>query len=296
MSGEEFHCNGNISCFFEICESEPALRKQGLSEQSEDAQSASRFCGSTGCGINTDKGVLTKVSEGKGILINRKESEAPTSKAVLRRFTDRPVHIEHETEIPVSYGFGASGSGALSLSFSLNKFLKKNLSKEECIRIAHESEVECRTGLGDVIGIANGDGVGLKTKSGLEGLRPENRIKIPSADYTVCALFKGILETKKVLGNRELSKKIKEVGSICTRKLASEPTQENLIKLSRWFTKETGLWSNDVRRVMEAVPETSMIMLGNAVYCLTDEPEKKAELLRKYSENIIVCRVVRNDS
>jgi pantoate kinase len=268
--GYGVHIPGNISCFFRPYPN-----------------------GSAGCGINTDKGVFTSVSMGSGITINGKGGPANTSRIVLEKYNaEGKLSVNHSTEVPISYGFGTSASGALGLSVCLNAYLKANKSWEDVVRIAYEADMEAKTGLGDVIGLANMEGVGLKTKPGMEGLKPENRVKVKTPEWVICGLFKGGLETKKVLTNPALMEKIKKTGETCVKDLAKAPTYENLVRISRFFTKETGLWNADIKRAMEKIHDCSMIMLGHGVYCLTDEPEKKAEAMGALTEKIVTCKIV----
>ena len=51
---------------------------------------------------------------------------------------------------------GCSAAVALSLSIALNDALECELSKIEVAQIAHNVEIECKTGLGDVLAAYHG--------------------------------------------------------------------------------------------------------------------------------------------
>ncbi|MFB5647943.1 MAG: GHMP kinase, partial [Candidatus Nitrosomaritimum aestuariumsis] len=122
--------------------------------------------GSMGAGFSIKEGVTTKV------IISSKDKEdsnckistegfqsdkTDVSEFVLNEFLkigdfkDKFFNIEHEISIPVGYGLGSSSAVALSLSFALDQALDTKLDKNTIGQIAHNAEVNCKTGLGDVL-------------------------------------------------------------------------------------------------------------------------------------------------
>ena len=66
------------------------------------------------------------------------------------------VDVHHDISVPVGYGLGCSAAVALSLSLALNEALGTNLSRTEIGQIAHNAEISCKTGLGDVLAAFHG--------------------------------------------------------------------------------------------------------------------------------------------
>ena len=79
------------------------------------------------------------------------------------------MNIEHEISIPVGYGLGSSSAVALSLSLALDQALNTKLDKNTIGQIAHNAEVNCKTGLGDVLASFHG-GFEIRVKPGAPGI------------------------------------------------------------------------------------------------------------------------------
>ena len=66
----------------------------------------------------------------------------------LLGFKDEGLTVYLRHDLPLGSGFGISGASALAACMELEKNL------DLCVKAAHQAEVEFRTGLGDVIAIA----------------------------------------------------------------------------------------------------------------------------------------------
>lgn len=84
--------------------------------------------------------------------------------------------IEYEIAVPVGYGLGVSGAVAMSLSLALDQALHTGLAQDEIGRIAHNAEIKCKTGLGDVLASFHG-GFEIRTRPGAPGIGRVQKIQ-----------------------------------------------------------------------------------------------------------------------
>ncbi|MCR4336044.1 MAG: hypothetical protein NUV57_05945 [archaeon] len=254
--------------------------------------------GSTGAGFNILNGMKTTAEVKKArknnykIFINEKKTNIfTTSQKVIQKILTKTkqkfeIIVKHETEFPIGYGLGISGAGALSLANALNKAMKLKISKKEIVKIATEAEIEAGTGLGDVIAEQyNGTLIGLPPYPSKKASKIRNKYK-----YAVFGFF-GPLETKKIIKNKKLKSQINKIGSYCMQSLSKKQSIENFLHLSRIFAIETNLASKQVRKVMNAIPQSSMAMLGNTVFVLTNNPKKIEKQLKKYSKKTAIAKI-----
>ena len=253
--------------------------------------------GSTGAGFNIVKAMKTEVNLTKAsknsykIFINGKKENAITSKIVLEKCLRETkekysITVNHSTKFPIGYGLGLSGAGALSLAETLNGAAKLGLSKKEVVKIAAQADIEAGTGLGDVIAEQfNGVMIGKAPYPSRKVVKIKNNYK-----FAVFGFF-GALSTKKIIRNSKWKKKINEIGSYCMRKLNKKKNIENFLHLSRVFSIETNLASKKVRKVMNLFPESSMAMLGNTVFVLTNNPKKVEKELKKFTTKTRIGRI-----
>ncbi|MEK0335881.1 MAG: GHMP kinase, partial [Nitrosopumilus sp.] len=137
----------------------------------DDNQSSLENLGSMGAGFSIKLGVTTRVkidtrdNQKSNFRITTKgyqSDKTDVSEFVLNeflkigKFSNKFFHIEHEISIPVGYGLGSSGAVALSLSYALDQALETKLDKTIIGQIAHNAEVNCKTGLGDVLASFHG--------------------------------------------------------------------------------------------------------------------------------------------
>jgi len=250
--------------------------------------------GSTGAGINIQNAIKTTAIVKKAkknsfkILINNKKTKAETSKIVLEEMLSKTkekyeILIKHQTKLPIGYGLGLSGAGALSLTKALNESLNLGLLKKEIVSIANNADIKAGTGLGDVIAEQySGTMIGLPPY-------PSKKISKIKNTYKYVALgFFGKMETKKIIQNKKHKEKINKIGSYCMNSLHKNKTIKNLIHLSRVFSIESELATKQVRIVMDAIPNSSMAMLGNTVFVLTNKPKETEKQLKQFTKKTMV--------
>ena len=255
--------------------------------------------GSTGAGINPSKGAETKViisdqKPGVKICINNiVEKPASVSEYVIQEFLSinknlAPsfIEVQHQLAYPVGYGMGMSGAGAFSLALALNKVSCSDLTYDECMYVAMRAEIKAGTGLGDVIA--------QKYYGLMIGLPPfpSRNVEIIACaqKYISCGFFAPI-STSEIIRDSGWKDKINAAGSECMQELEKNKSAENFIKICRHFTFETGLASKEVRNVMEKIPSSSMAMLGQSVFILTDSEDEAIRILRPYCKDIKVSTI-----
>tara|TARA_B100000315_G_scaffold230905_1_gene241766 strand:- start:3008 stop:3907 length:900 start_codon:yes stop_codon:yes gene_type:complete len=264
---------GNITGFFVIIDHSNTL-----------------LCGSTGCGFVLNKGVITTIQVKKtkkpsiDILLDGKPCDCPVTQKVVSLMGDSTknvyLKINHELQLPMKYGFGMSAAGALGAALALNRALNLNMTRLQCGQIAHSAEILNKTGLGDVISELEG-GLLLRRRAGAPGIGETYKIKCD--DYAVSFLIGKELDTKTILLDESKKKRINNIGEKCLNSFTGNISTAQFLKVSRRFAFETSLMSNNVRLAVEKLQSqdivATMIMLGNAVFTLTENPETVSNIL-----------------
>src|SRR5207249_12302852 len=111
--------------------------------------------------------------------------------------------------LPVSPGVGVSAAAALSTALALDDALGMKTPRDELVAIAHETEVECGTGLGDVVPASMG-GMDVRLKPGAPGHAEVRRFPV-EADLLL-AVIGPELPTKAVLHDPKKVAAINRVG------------------------------------------------------------------------------------
>ncbi len=230
--------------------------------------------GSLGVGCTLDAGVVARVRRaGLGaarseIRVGGEVWEFPTVAQVVQRLAPEPVRVEIEAAFPFGCGFGMSGAGALATAYALGRLFHLPQELLALAMVAHEAEVDNKTGRGDVGGQFNG-GFMVKTVKGA----PLAVEWLPIPEQTVwCKIF-GPISTASLLGDAERLKEVNAAGHEALTALKRQQHEidlPGLLRLSRDFADRSGLMSSP--RVRAAVKEAeamgghaSMIMLGEAV-------------------------------
>ena len=245
--------------------------------------------GSRGAGLVLCEGVETEVrvkpSRKRRIVVelnsSRCDCEVSTHVAeAMLGGTRCEVRISHSTLLPMSQGFGTSGAGALGTALALGRALGVRKSMLELARIAHRAEVECRTGLGDVIAQLAG-GFVVRVRAGAPGVGEVRKFH-RNGSVVVFLVGEG-LETRRVLSSKEAIERINRAGGSCLELLLETPGVEYFTHLSRRFALETGLARGRVRDAIHHLEEhgvaAGMAMLGDAVFVVCDKPEEVVNLL-----------------
>ncbi|MEM4555139.1 MAG: hypothetical protein QXT25_04800 [Candidatus Anstonellaceae archaeon] len=244
-----------------------------------------------GAGVSLEEGMITEVSEaGKtSVFINQAKKQAKVSFAVIRKYQrlySFHANVNHICRLPIGFGLGMSAAGALSLSLALNELLGAGLSFSQCVKIAHDSEVECGTGLSGVDAAAIG---GFLVRKDLKS-KP---IKMPLPRTELHIAFFAPIKTSSIVWNPEWTKKVNLAGKKALRNLSQQPSWKNFLAFSKEFAISSGL-AHWCAGELEANPAASMAMVGRTIFSeaplkLLSKPrqiikvaacEKKAVLLR----------------
>ncbi len=308
--GKQMHAKavapGHITGFFKIF----GNGSTGAGINIEDGMATEVWAKASGKGNLGQKSKKGKIE----VRINGKNSTAPVSRNVIGKFlaliaknknfgkkfwankvqksakyqsTKFSIKVLHRTTFPIGYGLGISGAGAFSLSLALNRAFRLNLPYLKCREIAKQAEIECGTGLGDVIAESFNNGIMFGKKP-----YPSKAVnEIKSEIKNVALAFFAPIETKKIIRNREWKSKINAVGEFCMAEINNEPTLTKFIQLCRHFTMHTGLGSKKILETIAAVPNASMSMLGQTIFVPTDRPKEAEKMLKKFTKRVQIAKI-----
>ncbi len=249
--------------------------------------------GSRGAGIALDKGVITEttVEDGSGNIFiklnderDMKNTISPQAINVIKNqyridLSEYDITVNHETSLPISAGFGTSAGFALGVAYTLPKLLGLNISFNKSGELAHLTEISESSGLGDVISEMHG-GLVIRLKEGSPVIAKIDKIPITQPTYVITKTLSA-LNTGDIIENPVYQKRINESGKKLLNLLLSNPSIENFIKLSRQFAENAELINPELREILDIMDEesmgSSMAMLGNTAFCLSDTPDINIE-------------------
>ena len=263
--------------------------------------------GSLGAGFSIQDGVTTNVqvsysetSDYKILITGYESDNTNVSEFVIREFfkivKDRKffVDVKHEISIPVGYGLGCSGAVALSLAMALNEALNTNLSKEKVGQIAHNAEVNCKTGLGDVLASYHG-GFEIRTKPGAPGIGALEKIESDTEAILIC--FSPI-STQKFIDEKIES--INGLGGRMVTKLVESKDYKEFQDMSLEFAKYVKVMTPKMDSVIKDLQKNGIkcgvALFGETVFTLIPKAlkTKVLQILEKYSDGIIIKSKVDN--
>jgi pantoate kinase len=252
--------------------------------------------GSRGAGFSIENLVLTKVTcketpyKKPVITYNGKIIDGRVSLEVALKFEkywkEKGLIIEHMSQLPIQGGFGTSGAGSLGTAFALNELFQTNKTTIKLGQIAHVAEVNCRTGLGDVISQLQGKAE-IRLKPGAPGIGVISSLNWPQ-NQQVLSIFLGTLSTKDVITNQEHIKKINQTAEEMLLKLESNPTLDLFLTLSYEFALKSKLIFGRMKDLVELVMKrgfrSSMVMLGESVFVvdIKEQLDQCQKLIQKY--------------
>jgi pantoate kinase len=264
---------GHITGFFTIEDSSPNI-----------AHTGSRGAGvSLGYGVTTTVRAHRSTAGALSVYFNGVKTEnAVVSRRVFAIFFQKAgisplfdVMIRHTISIPMGSGCGSSGAGALGCAFALNKAFQTGFTPTECAQIAHQAEVEMKTGLGTVIGETFG-GIEIRIQPGAPGVGEIRQIPCDPS-YRVIVLMFGPLSTKEFLGNRKIRENINLFGKSLVEKICISPTIPDFLRFSREFAEKTGLVTKKAAEVFSLCDKAGYVMcmpmFGDGVFTIAGEKQ-----------------------
>lgn len=260
--------------------------------------------GSLGAGFSIRDGVTTTVHARKS---DKKDFQLKTtgykpdntlvSKFIIKKFLDLInenyfVDVHHDISVPVGYGLGCSAAAALSLSFALDQALGTQLSKIEIGQIAHNTEIVCKTGLGDVLAAFHG-GFEIRTKSGAPGIGSVE--KIDTEYNSVIMICFAPISTPEFL--REKLSSINGLGGKMVHKLLASRDTNEFQDMSLEFAKYIKVVTPKMQQVIDDLQENGIkcgvALFGETIFVLsTSKLENKVlNILKKYDGIVIKSKI-----
>jgi pantoate kinase len=283
-------CPAHVTGFF----------KANLGENQEIAE---RF-GSMGAGFSIKEGVTTKViissrnnqhSRFRISIKGFQSDKTDVSEFVLKEFLklgnfeDVFFDIEHQISIPVGYGLGSSGAVALSLSYALDQVLEVKLGKTEIGKIAHIAEINCKTGLGDVLASYHG-GFEIRVKPGAPGIGKVEKINVDN--ISIIMICFSPISTNKFI--QEQLSKINGLGGKMVNKLLESKDYDNFQDMSLEFAKYINVMTPRMQKLVEELSlngiKSGIALFGETVFTMIPKISKNKvlDIFKKYSEGKII--------
>ncbi|MCH2404615.1 MAG: GHMP kinase [Nitrosopumilus sp.] len=270
----------------------------------DDSQNSLENFGSTGAGFSIKQGVTTRVkvdtkdNQESNFRITTKgyqSDKTDVSEFVLNeflklgKFSNKFFDIEHEISIPVGYGLGSSGAVALSLSFALDQALETKLDKTTIGQIAHNAEVNCKTGLGDVLASFHG-GFEIRVKPGAPGIGCVE--KIFTNEISVIMICFSPISTNKFI--KERLSQINGLGGKMVNRLLESKNYEHFQDMSLEFAKFVDVITPRMQKLVNELSKNNIkcgiAFFGETVFSMIpkEDEDRVLEILQKYSDGIVI--------
>jgi len=294
MRGEAF-CPAHVTGFF--------------TAELENKESP-ELIGSLGAGFSIQEGVTTTVrarlktkDDDSNFQLNisgYKSDDIQVSEFMIKEFLNMInyeyfIEVFHDIPIPVGYGLGCSGAVALSLGIALNQAFGTKLSKTQVGQIAHNAEIKCQTGLGDVLASYHG-GFEIRTKAGAPGIGAIQKIKTNSSDVIIICFSP--VSTKQFLNERLSS--INGLGGKMVKELLNSKDcnefQDMSIKFAKYVEVITPRMNEVIKELHENGIKCGVALFGETVFSLipSNMENKVMKILQKYKEGIIIRSKIDN--
>ncbi len=260
--------------------------------------------GSMGAGFSIKQGVTTRViidkknNHDSNFRITTKgyqSDKTDVSEFVLNEFLkivdfkDKFFDIEHEISVPVGYGLGSSSAVALSLSFALDQALDTKLDKNTIGQIAHNAEVNCKTGLGDVLASFHG-GFEIRVKPGAPGIGAVK--KISTDKISVIMICFSPISTNKFI--KERLSQINGLGGKMVNKLLESKDYQHFQDMSLEFAKYVNVMTPRMQKIVNELTQNNIkcgiALFGETIFSMIpkESEEKVLRILEKYSDGVII--------
>ena len=260
--------------------------------------------GSTGAGFSIKQGVTTRVkiqrredqeSNFKITTYGYQSDKTDVSQYVLNEFlklgefSDKFFDIEHDISIPVGYGLGSSSAVALSLSFALDQALETKLKKTMIGQIAHNAEINCKTGLGDVLASYHG-GFEIRVKPGAPGIGLVE--KILTEKISVIMICFSPISTNKFI--KERLPQINGLGGKMVNQLLESRNYDHFQDMSLEFAKYIDIMTPRMQKIVKELSDNNIkcgiALFGETVFSMIPQKNesKVLEILQKYSDGILI--------
>jgi pantoate kinase len=284
-------CHDNVTCFFKAY-----LEKYNQKNPEKIGSMGAGF--SIREGVTTHINILPKINQNSNFKITTigyESDKTDVSEFVLNKFLklgnfeDKFFDIRHEITIPVGYGLGSSSAVALSLSYALDHVLKTNLDHTVIGQIAHNAEINCNTGLGDVLASYHG-GFEIRIKPGAPGIGQVE--KINPGDITIIMICFSPISTNKFI--KERLSQINGLGGKMVTKLLESKNYEHFEDMSLEFAKYIQVMTIRLENLIQELASNGIkcgvALFGETVFTMIpkEKEEHVLQILKKYPEAIII--------
>ncbi|MBM3904569.1 MAG: GHMP kinase [Thaumarchaeota archaeon] len=257
--------------------------------------------GSLGAGFSIQEGVTTTVevqdsefSDYTITISGYKPDNTQVSEFVISEFLKNMqgnyfLKIHHDIKVPVGYGLGCSAAVALSLVYALNSAFRTNYTKEQLGTMAHNAEVMCRTGLGDVLASYHG-GFEIRVKGGAPGIGQIKKISLES--YSAIMICFSPISTKQFLKDRLAS--INGLGGKMVDKLVQTKNVDQFHDYSIEFANYVNIITPKMKSVIDDLKQNEIkcgvALFGETIFTLVkpEMEDKVISILEKYPDGIII--------
>jgi pantoate kinase len=267
-------------------------------------QKNSEELGSMGAGFSIKEGVTTHVdilprvdknSNFKITTTGYQSDKTDVSEYVLNEFLklgnfeNMFFNIQHEITVPVGYGLGSSSAVALSLSYALDHVLKTKLDQTTIGQIAHNAEINCKTGLGDVLASYHG-GFEIRVKPGAPGIGKVEKINME--DISIIMICFSPISTNKFI--KERLSQINGLGGKMVNELLESKNYEHFQDMSLEFAKYVQVMTLRMENLIEELSSNGIkcgvALFGETVFTMIPKEKEKQvlQILEKYPEGIII--------
>ena len=249
-------------------------------------------------GVTTHVNILPKVDQNSNFKITTtgyQSDKTDVSEYVLNEFLKLGnfenifFNIQHEITIPVGYGLGSSSAVALSLSYALDHVLKTKLDQTTIGQIAHNAEINCKTGLGDVLASYYG-GFEIRIKPGAPGIGKVEKINMD--DISIIMICFSPISTNKFI--KERLSQINGLGGKMVNRLLESKNYEHFEDMSLEFAKYVNVTTlrmeNLIKELASNGIKCGVALFGETVFTMIPKKKEKQvlQILGKYPEGIII--------
>ena len=263
--------------------------------------------GSMGAGFSIRHGVTTTVhtrprSNGEpnykistsGFDIDKTD----VSESVLAKFQEMDNYkdiffdIRHNIAVPVGYGLGSSAAVALSLSFALDRVLDMRLTDTVIGHIAHNAEIDCSTGLGDVLAAYHG-GFEVRTRPGAPGIGQVT--KIDTDPILVVMICFAPISTSRFI--RESLDKINGLGGRMVDNLLDTRDYNHFQLMSLKFANYVGVMTMRMKKLVDRLAANEIncgiALFGETVFSMIPRSKERhlLNILSEYKD----CTIIRSE-
>ena len=265
-----------------------------------------RETGSIGGGVTIKEGITVEVydspDEEVHVYINGKKMENSLAEYVTLKLMNEAdistgLTIRQTIKPPIGYGYGTSAASAIATGLAVARYLNINKTLYDIGRIAHETEIIFRTGLGTVQGILN-PGIVLIRRHGEPGEAFVDNIIYDEEIYVITGWYRPI-DTKQVLEGGANLEYLKYLGEKTMEKILKDPTPQNLMLRCWEYAQKAGFLTPTLENIIKTIWNIDGVigvtqnMIGEAFFALAykEALEETRNVLEEAEENLIITKI-----